>query len=117
MDEQNCKDCVLARIMEEREKLCDKRFDHIVDSISVAKLEMDRRLEGMNEFTVQLDKQAKEFITRREVELTLEKLGVKLDIIEKAMNRRVGGQQWSDHIITALITMAVFIILHYVWKF
>jgi len=90
--------------------LCTKmelQMDMIEKSINVAKNEMDRRLEGMNEFRNQLSSQAQTFISKREVELIMEKIDGRIGYLEKRGNVTEGSKVWSNHIITVLISVFV----------
>jgi len=90
--------------------LCIKielQMDMIEKSINVAKNEMDRRLEGMNEFRNQLSSQAQTFISKREVELIMEKIDGRIGYLEKRGNVTEGSKVWSNHIITVLISVFV----------
>lgn len=86
--------------------------------IEIAKAELDRRLEGMNEFRAQLDQQTREFMSRGEIGLVVE--GIRRDItynltgigkIEAQLAERGGAKKWSDHIITVLIGVAVIFLI------
>jgi hypothetical protein len=103
--------------VESLEKLFTVRFDAINEAIIVAKEEMDRRLEGMNEFRTQLSMQAATFISKREVELLFDKFDERLRNIEAVSSESRGSKQWTDYIITILVTMASFLIMRYIWKF
>jgi len=87
-------------------------------SIGVAKTELDRRLEGMNEFRRQLDKQASEFITKNEVNLRMEKMDLRFNGIEDKLNtlqneisEKRGSRKWSDWLIMGIIAAIVSIIM------
>ncbi len=130
-----CKDCkahagievlcdAICKKIEEKEKIANIKFDALYEAIKMAKSEMDRRLEGMNEFRNQLSQQATTFISKREVELILDKFEGRLRIIEDIKSVREGSSRWSDYIITVLIAMAssiatgvVFLIAHYLLNF
>ena len=79
--------------------------------IESAKLELDRRLEAMNEFRAQLDKQAQEFMTRTEIELLA--LGLRKDVESNRgiLDQLTGAKKWSDHIIMALIGLGVIFVV------
>jgi len=57
----------------------DIRIHNLEKATETATAEMDRRLEGMNEFRAQLDKQAGHFITRAEHEFVIKELTNKAD--------------------------------------
>jgi hypothetical protein len=102
--------------MEERENASKIKFEALYSAIRMAKEEMDRRLEGMNEFRSQLTKQATEFVGKKEVDLMLEKIEVKLGHLEAMANQRAGGKQWSDHILQVLIGIAQIVALAWIMK-
>lgn len=111
--------------------LCKKMDIHITainENIKLAKEEMERRLEGMNEFRAQLATQTSTFISRKEVELIIDKMQAhfdllaghnrdRIDTLDRNVGECTGAKRWSDHIITVLIAMATFIIAHFVMKF
>lgn len=95
-------------------KLCEKmsiRIEALNESISVAKREMDRRLEGMNEFRTQLTRQAGEFIGKTEFKLEIDKLEIRLKVLEECLATSKGSSKWSDHIITVIIAAGVVLLL------
>lgn len=86
----------------------------IENNIEVAKREMDRRLEGMNEFRKQLDKQSSTFMARSEIEILISKNSDKIRDIENSMAKLGSSSTWADRIILILINagmvLAVWII-------
>jgi hypothetical protein len=92
------------------------RFKGLDKEIDTAKREMDRRLEGMNEFRAQLDRQAKDFIGRTEMKLEIERLVTRIVSLEKAVNYGQGSKYWSNHILTVFITAVVMLAMHYLFK-
>lgn len=106
------------------EKSIQKQLEMYEKSVTVAKNEMDRRLEGMNEFRAQLSSQTMTFISRKEVELLFEKAGLRIDTLSEKISlgkefiaERKGSGRWSDHIITVLVSLAVFILARFLFKF
>ena len=100
-------------IESELKALCAKmnlRFESNEKQIELAKQEMERRLEGMNEFRAQLSNQAGTFLSRTEAQLQLEKLITRIVLLEKSVNFREGSRHWSDYILTAVIAGAIVII-------
>lgn len=75
---------------------------------------MDRRLEGMNEFRKQLDKQSSTFMARSEIEILISKNSDKIRDIENSMAKLGSSSTWADRIILILINagmvLAVWII-------
>lgn len=100
----------LWKILEEKEDKATVQFKAINNAISVAKTEMDRRLEGMNEFRSQLEKQATTFASQGEVNLRLYAMDEKVRQLEHSISQFAGASKWSDHLITAMIAVAVFLI-------
>ncbi|RPI56165.1 MAG: hypothetical protein EHM49_00960, partial [Deltaproteobacteria bacterium] len=54
------------------------------ESIKTAKVEMDRRLEGMNEFRSQLEKQTSTFVDRNEMKLMETRTDERLSKLERS---------------------------------
>ena len=116
-------DCVHKKCTEHKavaarlESACNKmdlQFRQMEKSIDVAKLEMDRRLEAMNEFREQLTRQATQFAERKTVDLSLDRIGDRIKVIENSvselknnLSQRAGALKWINHIITVLIGLAV----------
>ena len=88
----------------------DLRFTSNEKEIRLAKEEMDRRLEGMNEFRAQLSNQAGTFLSRTEAQLQIEKVITRIVLLEKSVNFREGTRHWSDYILTAIIAGAIVVI-------
>jgi restriction endonuclease len=109
-DPKNGHQARLVRI-EEKIKGMDRELALHVKSLkeatSVARSELERRLEGMNEFREQLNSQAATFMSRQEIGALFEKVELKTNILEKMSNQRKGSKQWTDHIITVLIGLGV----------
>ena len=73
--------------------LCAKmnlRFESNEKQIELAKEEMERRLESMNEFRSQLTNQANTFLSRTEAQLQIEKVITRIVLLEKGLNFREG---------------------------
>lgn len=102
--------------IEALEKLCAVQFEFINKETKLAKEDMERRLEGMNEFRAQLNRQASEFVTRESMDLKLAKLETKIESTTACMNISSGSGKWQSHIVTVLIAMAVMLVAHYVLK-
>lgn len=97
----------ICKKMEEKEKIANIKFEMIHDSIKVAKEEMDRRLETMNEIRRQLDAQAKTFVTKIETDLRFKDMEAKISNLITSSSESRGGKKWEEHIITVLIGAAV----------
>ena len=89
-------------------------------AVLVAKIELERRLEGMNEFRAQLDRQAGTLGLKTEMATALEKLEavtlLRLTQVErdvKEIMRRMdvghGSKAWSSYIVTIVMAAVVFI--------
>jgi Rad3-related DNA helicase len=59
-------------------------------ALEIATKEMERRLEGMNEFREQLEKQTRTFLTKEEYELKHQLMQQKLNIISKIVYIGIG---------------------------
>ena len=102
------KDAALVKArLDERQIQADIRFTFIKESVELAKNEMERRLEEMNQFRAQLTTQAGTFATRAELKGEAEKLDLKLIPLVKASLTREGSSRWSDYLIMALISGAI----------
>lgn len=121
--------------VDDREKTVNIQLVAMEKALSIAAREMERRLEGMNEFREQLSKQAATFIPLKEAALLLENLESKNNIVISELNKRLndkmnaiikdideiqqcvsvdkGSSKWRDHIVTVLIAVAVMIVVHY----
>jgi len=98
----------MTDICPEHSGLCVK-IKSVEKSIDVAKVELDRRLEAMNEFRAQLDKQSREFVTRTEVELRFDRIDEKIRNLEKTDAENQGKSLWREHLITAIIGALILI--------
>jgi len=111
-DERSCKlsDRIasLSEKMDEREKQVNIQIKAIERSTSLAKLEMDRRLEGMNELRAQLDRQAGTFATIDKVEDLRTYVMNKIDTLRDISSIRTGSGKWTDYLIMALISAIIF---------
>jgi len=81
--------------LEERLKASD-------EAKAIAYAEMQRRLEGMNEFRAQLDNQSKTFITKTELCATEERLNYEIKLVRS----RVDWILWI-FILTSLAVIAI----------
>jgi len=62
----------------------DLRFEEAEKVLSIARIELDRRLEGMNELRSQIDKRDATFVTRDYLDIALEKVDSRLSSLEAA---------------------------------
>jgi hypothetical protein len=92
----------------------DLHFSMHDKSIESAKVELDRRLAGMNEFREQLDKQAREFVTRNEIDFRFNSLNEDVSEIRKDKDMASGADKWTTYIINSLIGLAVIIVVWFV---
>ena len=60
------------------------------EALKKAEKEMERRLEGMNEFRAQLENQTREFITREQYELSERLINQKIDNLSRLVYIGVG---------------------------
>ena len=93
------------------EKSIAKQLDMHERQVSMTALDLERRLEAMNEIRSQLNRQAETFITKAEVALLIDKLDVKFSPMLNLTQQNIGGKKWEDHIVTVLIGMAVLVII------
>jgi hypothetical protein len=124
--------------VDEREKTVNIQLASMDKALTIATREMERRLEGMNEFREQLSRQAATFIPLKEATLLIENLEAKSNMATSELGKRVhdridtlirevdgvqqcvstekGSSKWKDHIVTVLITMAVMAMAHYIFN-
>lgn len=69
----------------------EARIQGIEKAINVANISMTARLEGMNEFREQLKDQASKFVTREEVDKSIQGLGKDIKALEKIVYIGVGA--------------------------
>ena len=99
----------MCRSIKAETEKADIRFLMIETAVKVAKNEMDRRLEAMNEFRAQLDKQAAQFMPRKEIEILTIRNSDKIRDLEVSMGKISGASKWSDHLVQVIIGLAVII--------
>ena len=107
---------VLETKFEAQKELLNARFLANEHDKMLAKEDMERRLEDMNEFRSQLSTQAATFATRAELKTEAEKLDLKLAPLITNSSFRSGSTHWSNYILAALITAAVMLFVHFVFK-
>ena len=92
------------------------RFTALEKAISATKYDLDIRLEAMNEFRAQLDRQANTFVPRQEIDVTLKRVEDKVDNLKNRSSERKGEIKWLDHIITVLIGLFVILAVWIITK-
>lgn len=109
--------------LDEREKQVNNKFEALERSVSIARGEMDRRLEGMNEFRSQLESQTRTFLSRRESDARHLLIDTRSNANSKAIeelkmnfSRGVGAKQWTDYLITVGVSALVYVVLHFAFK-
>ena len=95
------------RTLDEKESKYNLQLMAMDKAVAAAKGDMDRRLEGMNEFRAQLEKQAGTFASRAEFTLRIDNLSRQITALEKIANQATGSSTWSDYLITVLIAAIV----------
>jgi len=109
----------IAEIKKEMEALRREIEIHLRGSreaLNLARTELERRLESMNEFRAQIDKQTETFARKSETDLIHQGLDNRLRIIEREEGKREGSSTWSGHIITTLIGSIIgLIVILIVW--
>jgi hypothetical protein len=90
-------------------KEMDLRAKAAEDAIAVATKTMDARLEGMNEFREQLNKQTQTFYTRTEADLKHEHFTGKIDDLSKRVN---AAELLKAEITGKVTTLAVVVTLY-----
>jgi Fe2+ transport system protein B len=108
MIEIPCREIIEAK--KEIESLCHKIKSislHQKEALILARSEMERRLDGMNEFREQMEKQANSFALRKEEELKHSIIEERIRNIERRIDTQAGSTKWIDHIITGLIGFGI----------
>lgn len=103
--------------LEAHEKLDLERLAAIDKAMNTAKIEMERRLESMNEFRAQLSKQAASFVNRETIDIKLEKMQEDIDDVKQCTSVSSGSDKWRDHLVTVGISLGVFLLAHFLFKF
>ena len=88
-------------------RLIDIRADYNDQALKVARNELERRLEGMNEFREQLNRQAGTFISKSELNAEVEKLELKISPLSCAVATNEGSRKWTDYIIMIIISACI----------
>ena len=105
----------LERLVEEKTRTSDMAIEKATDT-------MNLRLEGMNEFREQLNKQTKTFMTRAEVELKIDALEEKCTSIDKRIQgvemikADITGRIWTLGVVMTILVIALEFIGHFVLK-
>ena len=99
-------------------RFIDIRFDYNEQALKVAKDALEYRLEGMNEFRGQLNRQAGTLAAKTDVRAEMEKLEIKIMAeIEKLeikisplireCTQTEGSRKWTDYLITVIISACI----------
>ncbi len=118
-----CKDCkmhpavevqleAICKKIEQNEKISNIKFEYLSQAKELAKDEMERRLEGMNEFRAQLEKQTQTFVSRVE----FEGLREKLNILSNQYAVRTGSKIWETVILSSMVTAIIMALGYYLFK-
>lgn len=110
------------------EKSIEQRFEENKERINLAREQMERRLEGMNEFRAQLTEQTRTFVNRKELDLIVQKLETRFELLGKGNRERIeqlekeyamrkGSQIWETVIITAMVSATIIVVAHFLFKF
>jgi hypothetical protein len=111
-----------------REEACNNRFKYLEKTItlqslsdekavSVARKEMDRRLDGMNEFREQLQSQATTFIEKKYYDMEHKLLRSEIDGLREWRSRCEGQTSWANVIAIAAIIISAFVGILHLFKF
>ena len=122
--EENC----LPAYCRERVKHCDSRMEDtrrffiaqveaMEKSILQAKVDMERRLEGMNEFRAQLERQADTFLDKGYYTLEHKNMMDKVEILIRWKDRSEGKASWTNLMAAAALAISalvgLFPLLHF----
>ena len=98
----------------------DRRIVDANHATDLARQQMDKRLEGMNEFRQQLSEQANRFITREEVQAkqdayipAINENQRRLSLLETTQ-ANMQGRMWAIGVGFTIITVAINIALHFI---
>ena len=89
----------------------DLRFAEADKALSYAKLDMDRRLDGMNELRQQLDRQAGTFVSRDNFDLAMQRILERIVTAEKAMAGSEGSRRVYIVLIAAIVSIVVGVVV------
>jgi hypothetical protein len=108
---------------------CEKRLEDVCrwisvqfisqeKAIKVASDEMNRRLEGMNEFREQLNRQAGTFVEKNLYEAEYAALRKEIELLREWKARSEGATSWSNIMaVIALIVSMIAGILNFMFRF
>jgi len=92
------------------EREIELRFNSLEKNMASTRKDLDVRLQSMNEFRAQLDRQSNTFVARAEIDMAHHRLDEKIQGINENYRRlanksseQTGSAKWSDYIITAII--------------
>jgi len=91
----------------------DMRLCNMQKAVDVASKEMDRRLEGMNEFRAQLDRQTRTFVTQIEHDVLCDRIG-SLEITRAELAGKASQTSVIISYVFAAIAVAVAVIALFV---
>lgn len=100
-----------CRKIEQLEKFIMAQIKDRDKQMELAKEEMDRRLESMNEIRRQLDTQALTFVSKVETDLRFKDIDSKLLTMMSSLSERKGGKKWEDHIVEVIIGLVVVVVV------
>lgn len=98
------------------EKILNIHLEGQRNALDLARKDMERRLEAMDEFRSQLSQQAGTFATVKEVRLEIEKMETK---IKPFLDRELvseGGHKWITYLITSIIAIVTVIVFNHFLK-
>ena len=80
----------IERAIKDQERLLCAKLKHMEAAVDLARGNLENRLEGMNEFRNQLEKQTATFVTREANDLLHKSQDDRIITLEKAQNRLAG---------------------------
>ena len=86
------------------------RFKALDKALDLAREGVDYRLKGMNEFRAQLEKQTDTFATSAEIDMRFRETVRRVEELEKRSNMASGASKWTDILLTAGISIVVFVL-------
>ena len=91
------------------ERLLEERISGMSHAVSIASVEMNRRLEGMNEFRAQINASEMKYMTRQEWDSAHRMLEQQVRAIETRLDRREGettGIRMTGSLLMTIIVAA-----------
>ena len=101
--------------LEDTRKLFLIQIESMDKAVAQAKDEMDRRLEGMNQFRAQLERQTDTFMDKGYYDVQHKALTDKIELLMNWKNIQEGKSSWTNLLaVLAIAVSVIFGILHFI---